>query len=390
MAAVQRVLLLDDGELDDVVALLDNLKIEFTRLRGGELRTDVAPPLDLVIATPRRAPSVQPGSPAGAKPGRPVRVIVTEGDSTSMRQMLRRAGYDLLVRRPTHPEVWRLLIQRAMYQGDERRRDTRLPLASDVQLANAGADQLALLLDISRRGCHIVSSEALATGDHVAVSIPTSPADGMSLELMGQVIRCDATPGEDARFSSALAFDSLPDESTKRLALLLESVAKEPDSLASTAAAAVSPPAEPAVALQDTSAEGTVAANLEVCVRSERRQDPRGSYPQSVLAEDGDRTKVLMGRDLSISGMRIERLPGLEIGDRFALAIYGPSRPEPVRINAVVCRDDNDEGLGLRFEKLCEESGQLLEKLVASLPDVESLDRSESESMGAVLGEIVD
>ena len=46
--------------------------------------------------------------------------------------------------------------------------------------------------------------------------------------------------------------------------------------------------------------------------------------------------------------------------------------------------------MALRFEGVAEETGRELEKLVAALPDVESLERSESESLGAVLGEIID
>ena len=47
------------------------------------------------------------------------------------------------------------------------------------------------------------------------------------------------------------------------------------------------------------------------------------------------------------------------------------------------------EDLALRFENVPKETARELEKLVAALPDVESLERSESESMGTVLTEIV-
>ena len=93
MPETPQILLLDDGELDDVAQLLECLDLAYTRLKGGEVRSGIGPPRDLLIATPRRSSSVEEGSPEGAKPGRPVRVIVTEEDSNSMRRMLRRAGF---------------------------------------------------------------------------------------------------------------------------------------------------------------------------------------------------------------------------------------------------------------------------------------------------------
>ena len=44
MASKPQILLLDDGELDDVAQLLDSLDLPYTRLRGGEILSDIAPP----------------------------------------------------------------------------------------------------------------------------------------------------------------------------------------------------------------------------------------------------------------------------------------------------------------------------------------------------------
>ena len=390
MAASSRILLLDDGELDDVAAILENLGLEHTRLRGGEILSEVPPPLDLVVATPRRSSSVLAATPGGARQGRPVRVIVTEEDSNSMRQMLRRAGYQLLVRRPTHPEIWRLLIQRAIYQGDERRDDKRLPVGSDVQIDGSREACPVLLLDISARGCRIAFSQPLAQGSVVTVSIPSYSSDSEFLELSGEVLRSDPSPDEAGSFNSALSFLSLAEGTRKRLSTLLDALANRPDSLATTGNAITELPPESDEDARSDGADAAVAAHLEVKIKPERRRQPRGAYTQSVLAESGgDHNGILMGRDLSAGGMRVERLPNLEEGDRFTLAIYGPARAEPMRIQAIVCRDDGEEGLALRFENVTDETSRELEKLVAALPDVESLDRSESESMGTVLSEIV-
>ena len=62
------LLLLDDGELDPVAAILERSGLSYRRLRGGEIGEDLAPPSALLITTPRHADKVRPGSPAGASP----------------------------------------------------------------------------------------------------------------------------------------------------------------------------------------------------------------------------------------------------------------------------------------------------------------------------------
>jgi hypothetical protein len=89
--------------------------------------------------------------------------------------------------------------------------------------------------------------------------------------------------------------------------------------------------------------------------------------------------------------MRIERIPGIEVGDGFRLALYGPSPLEPFEIAAHVVRDDGEDGLALAFDDdMPAHVAEALEKLVACLPEVESLEDDESHGMGAVLSEIVD
>ncbi len=242
----QPVLILDDGELEDVADVLVKAGVPFERLRGGQIQSGVSPPLDLLVTTPRRARAVRRGSPRTARRGRPLRVLVSKEDSGAMRRMLRQMGFHLLVRRPTHPETWRLLVQRAL------------------------------------------------SGEPNAAPRPT-----------------------------------------------------------------------------------------------ERRLTPRKRFSQSVAAEGPRGSHVLMGRDLSEGGMRIRRMPGVELGQHFTLAIYDSAHAEPVRIEATVVRDDRDRGFCLRFENVDASSAQRLEKLVASLPDVECLEDGEAENLGTVVAEVL-
>ena len=52
-------------------------------------------------------------------------------------------------------------------------------------------------------------------------------------------------------------------------------------------------------------------------------------------------------------------------------------------------RDDPDGSIGLRFTDVSTEDGRGLEKLVACLPDIESLEAGERGGLGSVISEIL-
>jgi hypothetical protein len=87
--------------------------------------------------------------------------------------------------------------------------------------------------------------------------------------------------------------------------------------------------------------------------------------------------------------MRIERHPGLALGDRLRLSLHGPTLARPLTLEAAIVRDDAEQGLALAFLGVSRETAVELEKLVACLPDVESLTDGELGGLGTVLSEIV-
>jgi hypothetical protein len=91
---------------------------------------------------------------------------------------------------------------------------------------------------------------------------------------------------------------------------------------------------------------------------------------------------VLLGRDLSIGGMRVEYHENVQIGDVLELAVYVSPREEPIILKARVAHDAGD-GLGLSFEGMPAEVGSRLEKLIARLPSVESLQGGEPPASAA-------
>jgi hypothetical protein len=122
----------------------------------------------------------------------------------------------------------------------------------------------------------------------------------------------------------------------------------------------------------------------------DRRRNRRGTYEQTVPAFGNRALRVLVGRDLSVGGMRIEHLPGLELGDRLHLAVYGKPGDPPFLIWGTVSRDDGKRGMAMVFDPVEPDVGHQLETLVGDLPAVESLHDSEIEAMGTVVSEILD
>ena len=121
----------------------------------------------------------------------------------------------------------------------------------------------------------------------------------------------------------------------------------------------------------------------------DRRRETRGAYSQTIPAFGERALRVLVGRDLSVSGMRVQSQPELWVGDRLQLAVYGEASMSPMLIWGRVDRSDGDRGVVIRFETLDPSAQARLERLVASLPAVESLQDSEAEAMGTVLSEIL-
>ena len=110
------MLLVDDGELEDVRDCLLDLGTEFAHLRGGAVPAKLDAPRDLFITTTRHATLARPWPKPDAG-GRPVRIAVVSEDSGTLRATLRQMGFTFLVRRPVHPIALRLLLLHALYHG---------------------------------------------------------------------------------------------------------------------------------------------------------------------------------------------------------------------------------------------------------------------------------
>jgi hypothetical protein len=388
MTTTSSVLLLHDGELEDVRELLDELGADYLNLRGGAIPERVDPPEKLFIATSRRAMMAGEWSPSRGAPPQPFKIGIVSEDSNTLRSMLRRIGFDLLIRRPVHPYALRLLILRALYSGTERRRESRVPVGYEISYRSGVRRRRATLVELTSRGCRLLSEHPIKVGCRLTLDVASEITGSRSMQLRAKVIR--SAPGDHEagpqQQAIALRFEKLSDRNRRRLAEVLKQRASGPPVLSKAMARAsgavtTAPAAAPGGGRTPIAAAGSP---------EDRRKNPRAAFEHSVRALDEEADLVLMGRDLSVGGMRIEPHRDLEIGAMLRLAIYGAPTEEPFVVRARVVRNDGDDGVGLRFEQIASGVAARLESLVASLPSVESLHGGETDALGSVVSQILE
>jgi hypothetical protein len=417
------VLLLDDGELDDVQEILDDLGIAYGRVRGGAIAKNTPAPTRLLISTPRRVNAVS--LPTRGNPANDglTRIVVVNEDSTTLRAKLREIGFDYLVRRPVHPEALRLLLLHCLYTGDERRGEPRVPVGFEVSFRTGMLPRRAALVDLSSRGCRLLSRFALEPGKRITLQIPQAAGASETLTLRGRVIRMslDENLGPDGPYSAGVVFEDVPSEARQELEWLLEERAQGPAMLRPAGDEEEEAPLEDPEIPEDESPRVPLELEVDVMMSpdsagreaapepkpetrpearrapaapqpagKDRRRSRRGSYEKKVPAFGTRALRVLVARDLSQGGMRVERFSGLEVGDRLHLAIYGEAEHEPFLVWATVHRDDGAAGLALIFDPVTPQLAEQLEKVIADLPAVESLHDDEARAMGTVVTEILE
>jgi PilZ domain-containing protein len=393
MGSPPAVLVLDDGELDDVQQMLQEMSIPFARIRGGAIVQGTPPPRDLLVATPRRIGAVKEAVGDAIDP--PIRVMVVNEDSNALRSQLRRSGFDYLVRRPVHAEALRLMILHCAYKGEERRNEPRVAVGFEVSFRSGLVTRRATLADLSSRGCRLVARNRLERGKRVKIWIPDAIGAGEPLVVSGRVMHVERTETSAAEcFRLGIAFERLDTETRQALTLVIEDHARGPATLRGHGVERRSPP-QAAPAPQPAPARPVARPAEARTERAEpsshnRRRATRAAYSQTVPAFGDRALRVLVGRDLSIGGMRIQPQDEVELGDRLHLAIYGEPGSEPLLVWGEVGRSDGVRGLMIRFDPLDASTQERMERLVSSLPAVESLHDSEAEAMGTVLSEIVD
>jgi hypothetical protein len=407
------VLLVDDGSLDDIYALLRELAVDARRLHLGADGGAPAfvPPTRLFVTTARLACSLY--LPAPGEDERLVAIAVAEDESQTLSTMMRRLGFQYLVHRPTHPEALRLLLRRALYRGAEQRRAERLPFGSEVAWRTGFRRQRGPMVEISATGCRLHSARGARLGAPIRIWIPAEATGDRRIVLRGRIARRDPRPraGCAEGYALAVAFDAPSARMQRRLESLLARSHRGPATLPRSAgpergapappphAAADAPPhaaevaaATPAASLGEPVAPESPAAETRAAAaapRHERRRQPRARLEREIVALDETATRAvhsLVGRDLSPLGMRVDPHPDLALHRRLRIALYEPSVARPVVLEAEVARDDGEAGFALRFVDVDPGVAAEIARIVDALPALESL---RPEPRRIVLGELL-
>ncbi len=380
-----RVLVIDDGELDDVVELLRGLDIEPIRAVNPGPAQQSEERADLLVASASTALTLGPrwSAPDSAA----VTIAITQGESKTLRASLRRLGFDYLVRRPVHPEALRLLLHSSLYRNYDRRGAARLPAGCEVTWFEGWQWRSGTLLELSSRGCRLIPKRRIAPRSVLSITLPRSVAGWPWLRLKGQVTRTVRDDSRRGMLSAAVVFGDLSSRARLRLDALLEELRLGPVALSD---------AGPAQGAETVSGSDDSRPGDEPPHEDERRLYPRGEFQREVLAmgprSEGVRN-VLVGRDLSVGGLRVEADPALAMDDIVHIALYDTLNREPITVTAKVVRDDGVRGLGLRFIDLDVAASEQVQRIVGTLPVVEDLSEQadgEGHNSGVFFAEILD
>jgi hypothetical protein len=389
------VLLVHDGELSAVARVVAGLDVELHERHGAPSEADRARSWGLALGTPRRLIELDCG------PGRPAsRIAALAGDSRTARAMLARVGVRLLVRLPVHPAALRLLVLHCLYRGPERRRTPRAGVGAPILVRCGLRRRKAILVDLSVRGCRLLTTDPLPEGRRLSLAIPAEVAGGRPLALQGVAARiAEADPRMPGVQAAVVLFRGVSARDGRRLAEVVAEYAQSPAvcppgrdvPLADPAAWPVGPvslAAPPAEDELELDPDPDLEIDEEDDGPQDRRSGPRRAFADPVLALGGEGARVLLGRDLSEGGMRVDAHPGLGVGDELHLALHLGVRRDPLVVRARVERDDGEQGFVLVFHDLDAADRRELEAMLELLPMVEMPDSGEATG-GLVVSEIL-
>jgi len=373
--AIPTSLLLHDGELADICALMGQLGLEFTERRGSPQPEDEVRSWDLIVSTPRRLLELE----VGATGSQPVRIAILDKDSNTLRAMLQRAGINLLVRRPVHPAALRLLLLHSLYRGPEKRRALRVSIGAPVRYRAGLRRRSGIMADLSLSGCRLLSTHPVDRGQSLNLSIPAELAGGKAFRLTGTVLRSGDSefPGVTA---SAIAFGKVPVKVKDRLRSTVAAHITGPAVLPE--GEVLSPFSSVAEALKATPGEPAASPH-------ERRRNQRLPYEQHAIALGVEAARVLIGSDISLEGMRVDPHPELSVGDELQIALHVRAREKALVVQARVTRDDGEQGLVLRFSDLSHASRAYLRNVINFRPILAVREEGE-EGAGIIISEILE
>jgi hypothetical protein len=365
VVAAPKVLVIDDGELDRVQAVLERMSIDWLRCAEPESGIELENPSDLIISSGPRTMRM----PALAGSGDPIWLCVYDQDFLPLRERLRDLGVHYLVSGELAPHAFGLFLRQLLNRGEDRRQLRRIPVHCDVEVVTRRTRGAARMLELSRESCVFATSVALEPGEHLTLRFSGEHAGRSVHDIAGGVIRANPVRGEPGRITAVVGFDALaPRESAYLHELLAGNVL----------GTQVTPlREEPGSAPEQIAAESWLGPRFEDVQpdRVERRGAVRQAYDRRVEAvrwAGASEPQAWLAKDLSHTGLCVTAASPLPLRTQLSVALYGRSREEPLFVRAEVVRREGDE-MGLRFVQLSADQGAALDRLLRAAPSVEDL-----------------
>jgi hypothetical protein len=343
-----RVALLDDGELDDLRAALRGLGVPHCDAR----RATIGEAVPILLSTPTFARALAEG--LAEAPPHHLHAVIGSGDQATG------APCDLELVRPIASPVLRLLTRRPELAANrERRLSTRVALGSPVWVRIGDDRREVTVSRISIGGCGLVSPALLRTGARVEIELPPELSAPRRLVLTGEVLGSrELATGDGRTFDVSVAFRALDlvDRVTLRALMARHAIDFRP-------------------LTEGSSSRGDRGLRERALPPTrDRRRTLRRRFQQRVMGVQSGIAHVLLARDLSRSGMRVEENEDLKLGTSLKIAVFGAFDTAPLLAPATVERDDDVDGWFLRFTALDAEVEDHLDALIDSLAPLD-LDR---------------
>ncbi|MEE8509170.1 MAG: PilZ domain-containing protein, partial [Myxococcota bacterium] len=357
-------LVIDDGEVDDVVAILQDLGVDLqlkTPSEVGNLSAWV-PPNRLLVLAAERALALR--LPLSRMPRDAVSIAITDSTSKTVGTAIQRLGYRYIVRRPVHPLALRMLLSQGLCPDAGNRSAPRAAYGGEVSWRVGWRRRRGAIIDVSSDGCLLFATKRAEVGCRLKIRFPAQIERGRAFTVEGRVMRC--MPVAQEQVVLGVQFESNSVQVAKRIQDLLAALTSGPPRQSQGSS-------EPIESLERRR-EG------EPQVQRERRQGRRAAVRKEIVALDPETQAVkytLIGRDLSVEGIRVEAHPSLVLNEPVYLALYDSSDSEPLTLYAVVARIDGSRGCWLRFPDLGPAARERVVQAIADLPSVERLDEPE-------------
>jgi hypothetical protein len=342
-----RVALLDDGELDDVRAALRALGVAHCDAR----RATIGEAVPILLSTPAHAHALAAGG--SVAPPHHLHAVIGSGERATG------APCDLELVRPIESAVLRLLTRRPELSASrERRLSTRVALGSPVWVRVGDDRREVTIARISIGGCGLISPARLRTSARVEIELPPELSAPRTLLLSGEVLGSrELSTGDGITYDVSVAFRALDlvDRVTLRALMARHAIDFRPPT-------------------EGSSRRGDRGLRDRALPTRDRRRALRRRFQQRVMGVQDGLALVLLARDLSREGLRVEDHGELVLDHELRVAVFGAFDTAPLLAPATVERDDGADGWFLRFGALDAEVEDRLDALIDSLAPLD-LDR---------------